>query len=163
MPAATYFDASGSSDDLSLLPKRFRADQDLPELADVVTADIVAQFSLSTYDGPAYAWQATNQGVVLAEGPLAGLVKLDDYLYVALRGYAEDPTAADPRFREAMRREIADVLLWRIQQSKRGLGLESEGDGETSKTYRDTADHPFPPHFPRHLRPFIVEPVTWSF
>lgn len=159
-----YFDASQASDDLKLLPTHLRRDENLETLAAQVEAEIVAHYTTSTFDAPAYAWQAVDgwDGAVLVDGPGAGAVKLTDYLYVRLRGYAPDGTLAEAYFKEAMRREMADVLRWRLTQAKRNPAIASESDGDKSVTYVEDAAETFPASFPLYLRPFVVVDGSWS-
>ena len=160
MAVGEYFDPSGSSDDLKLLPARFRDKAELAELADVVTNDIVNRFTHSTYRDGDFIVDANN--VVISEA-LPGAVKVADFTYITLRGYAEDPVQADARFRDAFRREIAAVLIWRLAQLEREPGVESHGDQQVTKGMRENADDTFPAAFPRYLGPYIVEPPVWSF
>lgn len=164
MAAEPYFDTRQASDDLKLLPSHLRRDENLETLVDVVTADIVARYTLSSFEAPAYTWvdAGWDGGYTLDGGELSGLVKLTDYLYVRLRGYAPDAANAEPYFRDAMRREVAQVLRWRLGQIKRDPAVESESDGETSKSYGEGHGEPFPPAFPMYLRPFVLVEGSWS-
>lgn len=152
---AGYFDPESGSVDRKMLPN-WTAGRDLADLAIRVEAEIVAHFTIDTFNGPAYAFRQTDQGQVLDSGPLAGLVKLADNLYVQLRGYSETVASAEARFAAAFRREIAEVMVWRLGMAERRPGTKSESDGDTTRTYADNADDPFPSAFPRHLGPFIV-------
>lgn len=158
-----YFDAAQSSNDLLLLPSHLRRDENLVTLADVVEADIVARYTLSTYEGPAYWNQQGEWGWTLAgAGEMDGLVKLSDYLYVRLRGYAPAADDAEAYFREAMRREIGAVLRWRLGQAKRDPAVTSDSTGDKSVSYREDASEPFPPSFPHYLSPFVLQDGSWS-
>lgn len=154
--ATPYFDASAGSKDLRKLPD-WAAGGDLADLALTVEAAIVAHYTIDTYDGPAYAFRETEQGWVLDGGPLAGMVKLDDNLYVTLRGYSETPATAEARFKAAFINEIAAVLTWRVAQSQRRPGVTSASDGDKSQSFAENADSLFPPGFPQFLGPFDVQ------
>lgn len=163
--AGRYFDTSQGSDDLALLPSHLRRDADLEPVAEVVEADILARYTISTFEAPSYRWLAlpSGSGWLLDDGSdLAGMVKLADYLYVRLRGYDPDPAFADANFKEAMRREVGAVLRWRLGQSKRDPAVTSKADGDVSVSYREGADEPFPPQFPMYLRPFVLQQGSWS-
>lgn len=157
-----YWDAQQGSTDLQLLPSHLRADENLATLSEVVEADIVARYTVSTADAPAYAWTATPWGWTLDTGPAAGMVKLADNLYIRLRGYAPDAADAEAYFAAAMRREIAHVLRWRLGQAKRDPSITQESTDDRSKTYRDDAAEPFPATFPLYLRPFVVDDGAWA-
>lgn len=162
---APYFEAQQGSEDLNLLPTWLRDSKQLPSLTVRLEAEIVAHFTMSDYDAPAYGWVLVGAHWVMTDGPLAGMVKLQDNLYVALRGYAvdaDDVLAADSFFKTAMKREIVDAVLWRIQAEKKDPGVSEESDGTTSRKYRDHAQEPFPPSFPRFLRPFVVEEPSYT-
>lgn len=157
-----YFDAQEGSTDLAMLPTWLRESEELAGLAIVVENDILAAFTTSDFNGPAYAWRQTAQGFVLDGGPLAGMVKIADNLYVALRGYAVDPSNAEAFFKAAFKKEIAAVLRWRLPQQRRDPGVTAASDGDKSLTFRDDVDEPFPPQFPLHLRPFVVSETVWT-
>lgn len=158
--AEKYFNAGGADNDVTLLPIRFRDAQELPDLADVVEQEIIAFYTRSTHFDPIWAHRETSWGTIIWSGPYAGAVKIADGLYVMLRGYAEDAALAELRFKDAMRREIAHVLRWRLPQGKREPGVESDSDGDRSTSFRDSADDRFPTSFPAHVGPFVVsEPV----
>jgi len=159
-----YFDASQASQDLKLLPSHLRRDESLETLAEVVEADIVTFFTMSTFEAPAYAWVDANWdgGYTLDGGDLTGLVKLSDYLYVRLRGYAPDADNAEAFFKEAMRREVGSVLRWRITQAKRNPAIASESDGDKSTTYIESQGDLFPASFPFYLRPYVLAEGSWS-
>jgi hypothetical protein len=166
MPAR-YFSTDGADADVRLLPSHLRGDRELAELAEVVEAEIVAQFTRGTFQDPIYAPRVSYglPSPFLAEGPYAGAYDLGDGRFVCLRGYHDDPAQATAGLRDAMKREIAHVLRWRLALQRRAPGVTSESDGEQSKSFSDAAANGalFPPGaFPLHLRPFVIEPVTYS-
>jgi len=90
------------------------------------------------------------------------MVKLTDNLYIALRGYNTDPSLADAYFSAAFVREIGSAIVWRMQADRIGLVSGKDADaGVGMAAVRNRLDQPFPPNFPRFLRPFVVEPVTF--
>ena len=154
---ATYFDAQQGSQDLRLLPSWMRTHSDVADYAVRMEGEIIAHFTYSDYDGPAYGWELVGADWVQTEGPLTGMVKLTDNLYVSLRGYNTDPSLADAYFKTAFIREIAEAIRWRMLAERRTKKM----DTEPTRGQGLRVDEPFPPPFPRFLRPFVVEPVTF--
>ena len=149
---AKYFDANNKQD-VRLLPSWMRTHADVADYAVRMTAEIVAHFTYTDFDGPAYGWELVGADWVMSEGPLTGMVKLTDNLYVALRGYNTDPALANSFFATAFKRELAEAIIHRMKSERRG-GKQQEGETKES-------NEPFPTSFPRFLRPFVVEPVTY--
>lgn len=156
-----YFDPESGSEDRRMLPD-WTSGRDMADLALQIEAEIVSYFTIDTFNGPSYAFRQTAQGWILDAGPLAGLVKLADNLYVRLRGYSETVASGEARFTTAFKREIAEVMTWRAGQAERRPGTVSESDGDTTRSYASHADDPFPPAFPRHLKPFIVGEESYA-
>lgn len=137
--ATPYFDVTVPAH-LLLLPEAIRAASELPEVAEQAEADVLGAHS-GTY--------CYEDAVELSD---------DSGVYVYLRGYAEDAADAPARLVAALRAEIADVIRWRLARSRRDPNVDSESAGERSTTYREDAEHAFPPDFGRRLRPFLVRP-----
>jgi hypothetical protein len=151
---APYFDPE-DAECASLLPPDLRRDGDtLTDLARSAEADVVGHYTLPfTLDS------------ALPAPLLPDVVTLTDGRRVGLAGYKEDAALASLPFRNAMRREIADVIVWRRAQWDRKPGVKSEtkGDPVQSVTYNDrVAELVVPPGFGRWLRPFDVRPVAWG-
>ena len=72
-----------------------RKHADVADYSVRVEASILAHFTYTDYDGPAYGWELVGASWVQTEGPLAGMVKLTDNLYISLRGYNADVALAD--------------------------------------------------------------------
>lgn len=151
---AKYFDANNKQD-VRLLPSWMREHADVADYAVRMTAEIVAHFTYTDFDGPAYGWELVGASWVQTEGPLEGMVKLTDNLYVSLRGYNVDPALADSFFADAFKREIAESIRWRMMNERRTATVDPD------TTEGQAALEPFPSSFPRFLRPFVVEPVTY--
>lgn len=163
MPAGDpYFNAEAPAD-LALLPTRIRADEELADLVRVVQADILARYTVGAFEAPLYTRPEAGGLARPGEyGVFAGAEEIADGLWVTLRGYNPDPALADASFREAFRREIGNVLRWRVRHAKRDPDLASEAKADRTLTYRDDAADLFPPTFPMHLRPFEVGVTPWG-
>ena len=152
---ATYYDAT-NPDDLKLLPEALRDQSDLAEIAERVEAEVIAAYEVSTYE-------ACGSGAVdTAVNKLdPAAVKVADYRYVCLRGYAVDAANADAGLAGALRKEIAFVLKHRLWQSRREVGLKFSIDSDRQRQYRENAEDQWPTGFGFWLRNYDVRPVNW--
>jgi hypothetical protein len=82
-----------------------------------------------------------------------------------LKGYNPDPALAQPALVDAIRREVASVIRWRLalHAKKPLITQESEpGNGKVARVYRADAEQRFPPDFGRAIRVFKLAPVAWG-
>lgn len=155
-----YFNPADQND-LAYLPENFRQDSRVAALAPIVEADVIGEYTRSlpsTFD--LYRINESVYPLVV----IGTYERLGTYLGVFLRGYKADASdsAVDPYFKVAMKRAIAEVLVWRIQQVRVDPMVESESADNKSKTYRPEASEPFPPSWKRWLLPFETQEVNWA-
>lgn len=165
-----YFDATNEFD-TNLLPAALRTDSELLVLAQLVEADVIAHFTRhvpstaytareGVSDEPRFGdsgWvtDVVGEDVSNQAAPAGAVVP---QIRVYLRGYkadAADP-AVDPNLKLALKRAIAEVIRWRLAQWKseqQALSSSADGGGK-SRSYRDSADDPFPKGWDRWVRPF---------
>ena len=163
MPAP-YFNHE-EQEHVKLLPKALRTHGDLETVAARVEAEVIARYRYTTFGGPRYACQQTTCGWVVTDPFLEGAVQIDDYVYVCLRGFATDAALANALLADALRREIAEVIRWRLARDAKDPGITSDaGGGDTwkPKQYRDDAEDRFPPAFGALLRTFDVRPTSYT-
>lgn len=152
---ATYFDPT-NAEDLKLLPVALRDQQDLADIAARVEAEVIAEYEVSTYDAP------SGVAVDTASSLDPAAVKVADYRYVCLRGYAVDSAAADAGLKEALRKEIAELLRRRLWQSRREDGVRFAIDSDRQRQYKPGAEDRIPESFGFWLRNYDVRPVNWA-
>lgn len=168
---ASYFDAT-NDEDVALLPKKLQDDENLALLAARSEAEVIAQYTVNVYTPIPIGLGYTAIGQVPYDlGPNTAAVKVAPFIYVCLRGYAVDPTAADGYAAAianasglylALKREIAGVVTYRITQNKHETGLVMENDGTKQRMYRQDAEDQWPRRFGFWLRDFDVRPVNWA-
>lgn len=151
---ATYFDPT-DPEDLKLLPVALRDQEDLAEVAARVEAEVIAEYEVSTYDG------SSGAGVDTSDRLDPAAVMVADYRYVCLRGYAVDSTDADAGLKEALRKEIAELLRRRLWQSRREDGVRFAIDSDRQRQYRANAEDRIPESFGFWLRNYDIRPVNW--
>jgi len=89
---------------------------------------------------------------------------------VFLRGYkvnSQDPNV-DQNLYFALKRTIAEVIAWRLNQWKAiepGVSSTSGTDAGTpkSKTFRATAEDKYPPDWTRWLYAYDSRPLLWGW
>jgi len=167
---AAYFDPS-NSEDIGLLPRKMQDDENLTLLASTVEAELIARYTVNTYTPVPVGEFAFNGGIPIDLPPNTAAVKIADFRYVCLRGFAADPTLADgyaalianaSGLYLALKREIAAVLMHRLTQTKHESGLMMENDGTKQRMYRQDAEDQWPRRFGFWLRDFDVRPVNWA-
>lgn len=138
-----YFRTSGETNDLQLLPRALRDDEELEALAVRAEAEVLAYYTRSS------------------EVAIEDATALDDgRTYVCLRGYTEDATdCEDARLARALRLEIADVMRWWWRRWGKEALLASDSKQGSGVSYRDDAESRLPPDLGAHLRPWDVRPV----
>jgi hypothetical protein len=138
-----YFRASGSPNDLTMLPLSQRDHEDLANIATNAEADVIRHFTKA---------REHEDALVLDSG-------LPTERYVWIRGYQVDPNDADVTdgFRDAMRRTIANVIRWRIPRNAKPANVVAESGDKRTKDYRPDAESEFPPGFAAPLSPFIID------
>lgn len=161
----TYFDSNDVAH-LALLPPEMREAQDLADVAAEAEADVINVFTKRTPDLRYTALQpAVGDGaptVLLYSDRQATMI--GDQLYVFLHGYQEDADHAsvDPDFKVAMRRAIAEVIKWRLRRWSQDLAVQSEGNRDgMSRSWRDSAEDPFPKGWSRWLREYDTREPVW--
>ena len=139
---ASYF---VSAEDSVLLPKAVRGAEDLDQLALLVEADVINEFTQEPQPGD-----------------LEPAVELDSYRFVYLRDYAVDADDAGAALKLALKRTIALVLAWRLRQDVMNPLLTSGGGKAKSETRVANHQEPFPMHWDRFLRPFDSRPGAFA-
>lgn len=160
---ATYFIVAN---DKTLLPPDIRTDPELANVAPLAEADVIGMFT----EAPPYLNYTARAGQ-LADGIVSQEVQGVDIsasvtgpqLRVYLRGYAVDAAQADTNLAAAMKRTIAEVIRWRMNQWKREQGLSSSSDSVgKNRAYLENFQDAFPPEWDRWLRPFRSDEVCWG-
>lgn len=159
----TYFDATQEAD-RALLPQAQRGYQDMANIAPLVEADVIALYTDVPQPG-SYEPGAPNAQVNENPGEDISTSSTGVQLRVYLKGYKVDASLADANLRLALKRTIAEVIAWRIQQRVGGEpGLQSaSGDGSKSKGFRERAEDAFPVDWDRWLRPFAAGRAPWGW
>lgn len=153
---ATYFDSTQAADKNLLRPGN-RTNTDLANVAADVEKDVIEHFTARAH----YTLYTARASL-----PVAGeLVNESLGLYVFLRGYKADAAdaAVDSDLKDALKREIAGVIDWRLMQRDVNTLTTSESDGSgKSISLRGDANAIFPPGFGRRLRNFDLREPTWG-
>jgi hypothetical protein len=152
---ATYFVVA---DDKPLLRPANRTNADLANVAADAEKDVIGAYT----DRAHYTLYTARVGS--SEGT-PEFVNEALSLYVFLRGYKVDAADAltDPDLKDALKREIAGVIDWRLMQRDVNTLTTSESDGAgKSVSLRPGAEGVFPPGFGRRLRPYDIREVCWG-
>lgn len=152
---AAYFDTTDNAD-LAMLPKILRTAEELADVAAESEADVILQYTEPQ--------AADSEDFTLREN-LRFNVQTGDFEFVYLAGFTEDAADpdVDPGLKKAMKRTVAAVIHWRLNQWKREPGVISESDDRgKSRTYSDQIDSPFPPGWDRWLAPFDTREPAWG-
>ena len=164
---ASYFDHT-KTDHLALLPPDIRKHGEIPTIAVLAEADVIGHHT----DAPPYLNYTArhaqlNDGIVPMETVGEDVsASANVQLAVYLRGYKADADHADvdPNLKLALRRTIAEVIRWRLNQWVRDQALTSSSDGGgKSRSYADYMKDAFPPRWDRWLRPFRSDEPCWGF
>lgn len=148
---AAYFDPTDPTH-YALLPPQYQAGEALLRLAPVIEAEIIASYTVRARIRPPY--YASDTVLVLDD---AGY-------YVALQYYtpdADDCTSAE--FVTAMRRTVARVLTWRLDQEKLSpfdASVSGQSGLGSSRSFRLDARDTLPPHWQVFLRRYDMRPTT---
>ena len=157
-----FFDVT-DPDDLTLLPTRLRDNADLPSAAATAEDDVIAAFTFTTRDLPAYAAyyrqgdDAQTFPYVMSVpstfppslSPLSvnGATRIDDFTFVGLVGFDPNPSLCDAALADGLRRAIAKVIRWRLAQWSTGANVQREwvtGSGGKGYDYVPNAQATFP-------------------
>lgn len=172
----TYFDPNNTGDK-NLLPPGMRSDSELANVASLAEADVIGYYTQE----PAYFLYTNQLGLQgffdasfgVGEditNQIAPANAVVPQVRVFLRGYkadAADP-AVDPNLKLALKRSIAEVIAWRLNQWKEiepGVASSSGTDAGTpkSKTFRATAEDRYPTDWTRWLYPYDSRPQLWGW
>lgn len=159
-----YFSES-NPEHLALLPPALRTDQRLAGLVDMAEADLISHYTVRARAAGYREVDDFKPGPLYVAGPLAEAVDIGAGLYVCLRGYHHTNAAqAEANFARAMRRAVAEVVRWRASQwRKEPLTVSQSGaDGTNNTSFREDAEHAFPPSVERWLSPYDLRPVVWG-
>jgi hypothetical protein len=155
---ANYFDYTQAGDKNLLLPAQ-RTNADLVNVAAEAEKDVIEQYTERAH----YSWYTARLSLNAELAPEPVNTNLG--LYVFLRGYkqnAADP-AVDPDLKDALKREIADVISWRFRQRDVNTLTTSESDGAgKSVSLRPDSNATFPRGFGRRLRRFDIREPVWG-
>lgn len=170
---ASYFDISA---DKNLLPLGIRSAAELANVAAMAEAAVIGAFTMS----PSYYLYTAYDSFVRTQTNATWLLGYSErgagedisattpgaaQIRVFLTGYKVDAAHADvdPNLKTAMKRTIAMVIRWWMVGWNRGQGLASSSDLQSkTRSYRDNADHAFPPDWDMFLRPFDCRPLAWG-
>ena len=172
---ATYFVVAT---DTALLPPGIRAHAELANVAALAEADVIGAYT----DDPAYFLYTTQLGlqgfldVSIGRGEditnqSAPSTAVVPQVRVYLKGYKVDSADAnvDPNLKLALKRTIAEVIAWRLNQwsgnIEPGVAMSTGTDGSVpkSKSFRPTAEDIFPPGWDRWLRPYDTTQRLWGW
>jgi len=147
--AAMYFQTS-DPDHLALLPTKLRGASELVDVAAEAERMVIDQFTAPAPDLLYTARLIRNRQVTV----VATVDGTDILVY--LRGYAVDADAADANLALALRRAIANVIRWRLAQSRVDpiVASESSADGSKTVTYRNEALDGMPDGWDDPLAPY---------
>jgi len=169
---SVYFDHTDPAH-LALLPVGMRRSTELEDLAPEVEQDVLNHYTRRQHDMRYTVLQPVSAPPVGVAArptfvftPRGYATDIGNGALVYLAGYTADSSDAlcDPNLRNALRREVADVLKWRLAQLSHDVGVASvSGQGGVTKSYREHADDPFPPHFGRWLKAYDTRPPNWAF
>jgi hypothetical protein len=134
------------ADDATLLPADMRGSDVVSELASAVEADVLRAFTGRDYQ--AYATDVTVSTAVPR--------------YVYLQGYTADAADCPSDLKAALKATIAEVLAWRVYQSRKNPLLQIQFANGVSTNYTDNANDSFPANWRRRLRDWDVRPAGVS-
>lgn len=158
----TAYFVSTDESDLAYLPEWARSRSDLDWFASQVEADVIRAYTRQLNDE--WDWYRVNQSVYPVPIPRRPYEVLGAREGVFLYGFKVDASDADvdPYLKVAMKRTIAEVVVWRIRQVNVDPMLSSEASEKgKSKTYRGGANASFPPEWDRWLRNFSEVEPNW--
>lgn len=170
----SYFD---TTNDKTLLPPAYRNHAELANVAVLAESDVIGYF---TEDPPYWLYttqlglqgfldasSGTGEDVTNLSAPASAIVP---QLRVYLRGYKVDASHAnvDPNLKLALKRTIAEVIAWRLNQwTVIEAGMQSvsgqEGGVPKSKSFRPGAEEAFPPDWTRRLYPYDSRKLPWGW
>jgi len=167
---ASYFSAATGSADLGLLPATQRSATELGRLASEAEADIIARYT--DYIAPAsYRGAADLADPGRARSPLVYrssryTATADGLRGVFLDGYTvdADDCTSEP-FKDAMKRAVAAVVSWRLDQTTRNLAaisVSGHAGMNSSITYNTDHADPWPAGWDRWLRPYDTRPPNYA-
>lgn len=154
-----FFDASSAStsDVTTYLPKRLRDDADLARVAALAEQDVLEVYTVELkqqyLDRPLAWWQSIYAYYLSYNSA-----------YLCLRGYDPDPAKCEPNLAKALKREIAEVVVWRMAQKDVNPLATSESATQALKGYsfREDKNSSLPPNFGYYLRRYDVRPTAYT-
>lgn len=160
-----YFDVTLDTD-LALVPSSYRQATNLALLASEAESDILAYYT-TLLEPASFAplSQLLEWGQLwVVPSPVGQYVSLLDGRGVFLNQYTVDASlCASVALKLAMRKTIARVLVWRLNQETRDTSTQLESVvGRTFKNYVADHDAPFPRHWDRDLRQFDTRIPAWG-
>lgn len=154
---ASYFNVA---DDADLVSPDVRSSQDLQTVAEQAEKDVI-RFYTRKEPGDASGWRTTFPEGTEVNAALG--------LHVYLLGYETDADDedTDDDLKDALKRTIADVTSWRLQQNKLGFNVLAKSDGlggqnRRGREFRADALDKFPPGWNWRLRSFSTLETLWS-
>lgn len=152
-----FFDPSA---DAALVRMEFR---DSPELATVAASAEYDVIDFYTKTGRDMRWTAGRtllptfvESVDVNLGPF----EVAPNMFVMLRQFNVDPTVCDAVLAGALRRTIAGVIDWRMQQMSYDPLLTNKSAGDKHATMRANANEPYPRNWNRLLDKFDTRPKS---
>jgi hypothetical protein len=161
---AAYFDVT-DADDLAYLPLQYRTATDVDVVAPQAEADVIGRYTAPVRDLSTAAWD------LVAAAPLTSdlatgrtWTDLGDGTAVYLRSYEEDAAdVTDAAFLVAMKRAIADAIVWKLLQQQRDTASTGQATtGSGSRQWAPGHDAPLPKHLERHLARWDTREPCWG-
>jgi hypothetical protein len=150
MATTAYLDL-GTPEDLALFPQDYQGVTELTTLLVEAFADLLAYYTVAKPDA-ALEYVAPD---------VADMVQVGELAVVALRGYAELSADADAGLRDALRRELVRLTVWKVQQRSAEPLLKSKSGGDgVGVSYRDDSRDTYPPGFGRWLSLYDARAVA---
>lgn len=153
---ANYFVVAS---DTGLLPPAIRTNADLANVAAEAEKDVIEHYT----DRVRPTWYTARVNTVSEN--VGELVNSSLGLYVYLRGYKKDANdaAVDADLKDALKREIAGVIAWRLAKRDVNTLTLSEADGSgKSLSLHQSVMSDFPPGFGKKLRRFDTREPAWG-
>jgi hypothetical protein len=168
VPASTtvYFDTTDATNCLALLPTNLRVAEDLAWLAAESEADVINHFTREITRA-AYVGYPAPVTLPISFRTTSVYTDLGNGRAVYLKNYTVDPSqCTDPLFMMALRRTVAAVYRWRVEQMKRDVQVKQSsnggggaiGSGQRTFTTYDA----LPPAWDRYLKPYDTRETKWG-
>jgi hypothetical protein len=133
-------------DDIGLLPKDYHNADQLQDVVDAAEVDVLEAFTSDT--------DHQDESFELSADPP---------LYICLKGYNSNLTLMNALLKTRLKRVIADVVVWRINQWKKNplVGGSSSSD-KSSMSYKANANDLLPTSILKRLSAFDLRPPLWA-